>query len=107
MKAVVIDPNTDEILWKEYEHHNTNQPEMINDFLRKIQEAFPLPIDKIRIFITGSSRTNFRDSIGAKFVQEVNAVSLAVEHLYTDAGSVIELGGHPQSFAITSETSPG
>ena len=100
VKAVVMDPDTDEILWKEYERHNTKQPEMVNDFLRKIQEAFPLPQDKIRIFITGSGGTSLKDFIGAKFVQEVNAVSLAVEHLYPDAGSVIELGGQDAKIII-------
>ena len=30
---------------------------------------------------------------GGKFVQEVNAVTLAVEHLHPDVGSVVELGG--------------
>ena len=100
VKAVVMDPETDEILWKEYERHNTKQPEMVNDFLQKIQEAFPLPQDKIRIFITGSGGTTLKDFIGAKFVQEVNAVSLAVEHLYPDAGSVIELGGQDAKIII-------
>ena len=41
-----------------------------------------------------------RDFIGAKFVQEVNAVSLAVEKLYPDAGSVIELGGQDAKIII-------
>ena len=100
VKAVVMDPDTDEILWKEYERHNTKQPEMVNDFLQKIHEAFPLPQDKIRIFITGSGGTTLKDYIGAKFVQEVNAVSLAVEHLYPDAGSVIELGGQDAKIII-------
>ena len=100
VKAVVMDPDTDEILWKEYERHNTKQPEMVNDFLRKIQEAFPLPQDKIRIFITGSGGSSLMNYIGAKFVQEVNAVSLAVEHLYPDAGSVIELGGQDAKIII-------
>jgi activator of 2-hydroxyglutaryl-CoA dehydratase len=31
--------------------------------------------------------------LGAKFVQEVNAVTLAVETQHPDVGSVIELGG--------------
>ena len=100
VKAVVMDPDTNEILWKEYERHNTKQPEMVNDFLRKIHESFPLPEDKIRIFITGSGGNSIKDFIGAKFVQEVNAVSLAVEHLYPDAGSVIELGGQDAKIII-------
>ena len=41
-----------------------------------------------------------KDYVGAKFVQEVNAVSLAVEHLYPDAGSVIELGGQDAKIII-------
>lgn len=43
VKAVVMDPDTDEILWKDYQRHNTKQPEMVNEFILKIREAFPLP----------------------------------------------------------------
>ncbi len=100
VKAVVMDPRTDEILWKDYERHQTKQPEMVFQFLRRITEAFALPQDKFRIFITGSGGNMLREHIGAKFVQEVNAVSLAVEHLYPDAGSVIELGGQDAKIII-------
>ena len=100
VKAVVMDPETDEILWKDYERHQTKQPEKVYEFLKRIVEAFPLPHDKIRIFITGSGGNMLREYIGAKFVQEVNAVSLAVEHLYPDAGSVIELGGQDAKIII-------
>ena len=100
VKAVVMDPATDEILWKDYERHQTRQPEKVNEFLQRIQEAFPVPQDKMRIFITGSGGGMLKDYIGAKFVQEVNAVSLAVEHLYPDAGSVIELGGQDAKIII-------
>ncbi len=100
VKAVVMDPETDEILWKDYERHQTKQPEMVFEFLQRILAAFPLPQEKIRIFITGSGGTMLKDYIGAKFVQEVNAVSLAVENLYPDAGSVIELGGQDAKIII-------
>ncbi len=100
VKAVVMDPRTDEILWKDYERHNTRQPEKVYEFLQRIIESFPLPQDKLRIFITGSGGNMLREYIGAKFVQEVNAVSLAVEHLYPDAGSVIELGGQDAKIII-------
>ena len=33
------------------------------------------------------------EPLGAKFVQEVNAVTMAVDALHPDAGSVVELGG--------------
>ena len=101
VKAVVMDPETDEILWKDYERHQTKQPEKVFEFLRRIEGDFPtLPQDKFRIFITGSGGNMLRDYIGAKFVQEVNAVSLAVENLYPDAGSVIELGGQDAKIII-------
>ena len=100
VKAVVMDPETDEILWKDYERHQTKQPEMVFEFLGKIEKAFPIPREKMRIFITGSGGTMLMKYIGAKFVQEVNAVSLAVEHLYPNAGSVIELGGQDAKIII-------
>ena len=100
VKAVVMDPETDEILWKDYERHNTKQPEKVFEFLQRITEAFPLPQDKVRVFITGSGGNMLKGYIGAKFVQEVNAVSLAVEHLYPEAGSVIELGGQDAKIII-------
>ena len=101
VKAVVMDPETDEILWKDYERHQTKQPEKVNEFLQRMEEAFPaVPKDKLRIFVTGSGGNMLKGYIGAKFVQEVNAVSLAVEHLYPDAGSVIELGGQDAKIII-------
>jgi len=100
VKAVVMDPDTDEILWKDYKRHETRQPEMVFEFLQAILESFPLPKEDIRIFITGSGGNMLRDFLGAKFVQEVNAVSLAVENLYPDAGSVIELGGQDAKIII-------
>jgi predicted CoA-substrate-specific enzyme activase len=45
------------------------------------------------MFITGSGGNALSALIGAKFVQEVNAVALAVEKLHPEVNSVIELGG--------------
>ena len=36
VKAVVVDPKTDEILWKDYQRHNTKQPEKCLEFLERI-----------------------------------------------------------------------
>jgi activator of 2-hydroxyglutaryl-CoA dehydratase len=100
VKAVVIDPATDAILWKDYQRHETRQPEKVLEFLRRIEAEFPLPADRFRIFITGSGGGAIADYIGARFVQEVNAVSLAVEQSHPDAGSVIELGGQDAKIII-------
>ena len=53
-----------------------------------------------RMFITGSGGNGLAGYLGAKFVQEVNAVSLAVERLYPECGSVIELGGQDAKIII-------
>jgi len=103
VKAVVVDPATDEIVWSDYQRHETKQPEKTLELLKRIEEEFKLPPERYRIFITGSGGGSIGNLIGAKFVQEVNAVSLAVEKLYPEAGSVIELGGQDAKIIIFKE----
>ncbi len=94
VKAVVIDPETKDILWSDYQRHHTKQPEKCLELLTAIQEAFPHHApDQFRIFATGSGSGPLCGPLGAKFVQEVNAVTLAVEERHPDVLSVIELGG--------------
>jgi predicted CoA-substrate-specific enzyme activase len=97
VKAVVIDPASKEILWSDYQRHLTKQPEKVMELLQAIQAAFPSrPFESPgswRMFLTGSGSGPLAKPTGAKFVQEVNAVTLAVEHLHPDVLSVIELGG--------------
>lgn len=92
VKAVVCDPDTHEILWSDYQRHETRQPEKTLEFMVRIGNAFP-DADDIQIFVTGSGSGPLQKPLGARFVQEVNAVTLAVEKLHPDVGSVIELGG--------------
>jgi predicted CoA-substrate-specific enzyme activase len=94
VKAVVVNPSTKEILWSDYQRHHTKQPEYVLSMLETILAAFPdRRIGDWKIFLTGSGSAPLCASTGGKFVQEVNAVTLAVEHLHPDVGSVIELGG--------------
>lgn len=95
-----MDPLTDEILWSDYQRHETKQPEKVLEFLQMIKAAFPLADNSFRIFVTGSGGGALTSYIGAKFVQEVNAVSLAVEKCQPDTGSVIELGGQDAKIII-------
>ena len=103
VKAVVVDPVTDEIVWQDYQRHDTKQPEKTLELLQNIEGECQLPTDQYRIFITGSGGNALAPRLGAKFVQEVNAVSLAVEKLYPEAGSVIELGGQDAKIIIFKE----
>src|SRR5438552_11205412 len=101
VKFVVVDPITDEILLKDYQRHDTKQPEKCAEMLTRIEQTFPdVPTSAFRIFMTGSGGSNVGKFIGAKFVQEVNAVSLAVEKLYPDVQSVVELGGQDAKIIV-------
>src|SRR6202167_6031329 len=94
VKAVVVNPANKEILWSDYQRHHTKQPEYVMSMLETITAAFPdMKPNPFRIFLTGSRSPPLCGPTGGKFVQEVNAVTLAVEHLHPDVGSVIELGG--------------
>ena len=104
VKAVVVDPTTRDILWHDYQRHHTKQGECVLDFMVRIGQAFAdVPRERMRVFITGSGSGPLADPLGAKFVQEVNSVTLAVEHLHPDAGSVVELGGQDAKIIIFKE----
>jgi predicted CoA-substrate-specific enzyme activase len=101
VKAVVIDAATDEILWRDYQRHDTKQPEKVLEFLKRFEvEVEGFAAERSRMFITGSGGNGMGKYLGAKFVQEVNAVSLAVERMYPECGSVIELGGQDAKIII-------
>ena len=101
VKAVVVDGETDQILWQDYQRHDTRQPEKVLEFVKRFEaEIEGFQAKDSRIFITGSGGNGLSKHVGAKFVQEVNAVSLAVEKLYPACGSVIELGGQDAKIII-------
>src|ERR1700733_5881815 len=80
VKAVVLDPETLEILWSDYQRHQTKQPEKVLELIEVIESCFPnSPRDQWRMFLTGSGAAPLCAPLSAKFVQEVNAVTLAVE----------------------------
>ena len=103
VKSVVMDVATQNILWSDYQRHDTKQPEKCLEFLKRMEADTGIKADETRIFITGSGGSGIAPHVGAKFVQEVNAVSLAVEHLYPQCGSVVELGGQDAKIIIFKE----
>jgi len=103
VKSVVVDTTTDTLLWSDYQRHDTKQPEKCLEFLKRMEAEIGIQAGESRIFITGSGGGTISGYIGAKFVQEVNAVSLAVEHLYPECGSVVELGGQDAKIIIFKE----
>ncbi len=103
VKSVVVNLTNQEIVWSDYQRHDTKQPEKCLEFLKRMEADTGIKTGETRVFITGSGGGGVAPHIGAKFVQEVNAVSLAVEHLYPECGSVVELGGQDAKIIIFKE----
>jgi predicted CoA-substrate-specific enzyme activase len=100
VKAVITEAQTDRILWQDYQRHETKQPEKLLEFLKRMEQDAGIAPGNCRIFITGSGGSALADLVGAKFVQEVTAVSLAVEKLHPEVNSVIELGGQDAKIIV-------
>ena len=100
VKAMVVEAATDQILWQDYQRHETRQPEKTLEFLRRMEEEVGINRRNTRMFMTGSGGGGIAEQIGAKFVQEVTAVSLAVEKLHPEVYSVIELGGQDAKIIV-------
>ena len=91
VKASVMENGA--VVWQHYARHNTRQAEMVLEFLARMEAECGLAPGRDRIFITGSGAGLLAPLIGAKPVQEVVAVSAAVEKLHPDVNFVSEIGG--------------
>jgi predicted CoA-substrate-specific enzyme activase len=100
VKAVVVEAANDQVLWQDYQRHETKQPEKTLEFLKRMEAEAGINRHNTRIFMTGSGGNGIAEQIGAKFVQEVTAVSLAVEKLHPEVYSVIELGGQDAKIIV-------
>ncbi|HTA43752.1 MAG TPA: BadF/BadG/BcrA/BcrD ATPase family protein [Bryobacteraceae bacterium] len=100
VKAIVSESQTDKVVWQDYQRHETKQPEKVLEFLRRIEADAGVTAANSRAFITGSGGGTLAELIGAKFVQEVTAVSLAVEKMHPEVYSVIELGGQDAKIIV-------
>ncbi len=103
VKGVVVDAATDAIVWSDYQRHETKQPEKALELFTRIENESGVNTSNARVFITGSGGANIAPLIGAKFVQEVTAVSLAVEKMHPEVNSVIELGGQDAKIIVFKE----
>jgi predicted CoA-substrate-specific enzyme activase len=83
-----------QILAKAYRAHDTRQAQTLLEMLEALAQSHAAHFLELeKVYITGSGASRIAPTLGARFVQEVNAVVLAVEHLHPEVRSVIELGG--------------
>ncbi len=96
VKCVVLDESNN-VLYKKYERHEARQLKKVYEILGEIEDKFG---KNFNLFMTGSGATQISEILGSVFVQEVNAVSLAVENLVDSVNSVVELGGQDAKMII-------
>nr|MCU0767781.1 acyl-CoA dehydratase activase-related protein [Gammaproteobacteria bacterium] len=84
----------DEIVWSDYRRHESRPAERLLDVLREVERDTGAAPGACHAFMAGSSGAALAEIVGARFVQEVAALSLAVRERHPDARAVVELGGH-------------
>ncbi|MBN2360481.1 MAG: CoA activase [Deltaproteobacteria bacterium] len=91
VKVAAIDPASGELLHSEYTRHNARQAQTVREVLERAHAA--LPDRRFAVAVSGSGGDIIASAIGAFFVQEVVANSIAVRELYPRTRVAIELGG--------------
>jgi predicted CoA-substrate-specific enzyme activase len=108
VKAVVRSSPAGEILFQDYRRHEGEQAKTVLQVLQRAKRELGMADQGIRLFMTGSGGHRLAEFLGARFVQEVAAVSQAVETSFPDVRSVIELGGQDAKMIVFQESAvPG
>ena len=101
VKLVLVDAQAMAIRWHAYQRHEGQQALKLLALLRQLEADYPaLMLDDVPAYITGSGGKPLAAPLGARFIQEVNAVTLAVERLHPTVQSVVELGGQDAKIII-------
>ncbi len=90
VKAALVDSKK-ELIYHDYRRHGAEQREAAHGLLQDILEKFPA-IRVIPVFC-GSGSRELAGELGASYIQEVVANSLAVREFYPDTRVAVELGG--------------
>ena len=90
-KVFVLDAQTGETLYWRYKRHGARQAASATEALREVERRFPGA--HARVAVTGSGARDIATALGAAYVQEVVANSIAIRELYPQVRCAIELGG--------------
>jgi predicted CoA-substrate-specific enzyme activase len=105
VKAMVTEGG--EVLWRDYQRHNTRQAEKVREFLDRMEADCGLKAGEDLVFLTGSGAGLMAPMVGGKMVQEVVAVAAAVEKLHPDVRFVSEIGGEDMKTIFFTESGEG
>ena len=90
VKIAILDEEN-EVLFSDYERHYANIQETLSDLLgRALYKLGPIQVSPV---ITGSGGLTLAKNLGVPFVQEVIAVSTALQDYAPQTDVAIELGG--------------
>ena len=91
VKTVVLDPNTNGVLFTRYQRHNAHQAATVRQLLTEAAGRFPDV--RFRIGVCGSGGRPIAAALGAHYVQKVVANAAAIRALYPQVRTAVELGG--------------
>ncbi len=91
VKVIALEADTRKPVFDRYARHNARQAEILRSMLVELRASFPE--GQFRAAVCGSGGKRIATRIGAHFIQEVVANSIAIQELYNDARVAIELGG--------------
>lgn len=100
VKIIVTDASA-HILYKSYKRHQANIQQTLIEELKGADEQFPEAIFKINI--SGSAGMGIGERVGISFVQEVVAAVEVVKNVYSEAHTLIDLGGEDAKMVFFSE----
>lgn len=105
IKAVVVDEA--QVLWRDYQRHNTKQAEKAIEFLTRMEQELALTPGRDLVFFTGSGAGLIAPLVGGKIIQEVVAVAASVEKLHPEVRFVSEIGGEDMKTLFFTESGAG
>lgn len=97
----------EQVLWRDYQRHNTHQAEKVLEFLTRMEAECGLSPGQDRLFLTGSGAGLIAPLLGGRIVQEVVAVAAAVERLHPSVRFVSEIGGEDMKTIFFKESEAG
>jgi predicted CoA-substrate-specific enzyme activase len=91
VKAVVMEPESKELVFSGYRRHNADQAGTAHQLLQEILERYRGA--DFYAAVCGSGGAPIAEAVGAHFVQEVVANAIAVRTFHPESRVAIELGG--------------
>ncbi|WP_251198045.1 acyl-CoA dehydratase activase [Anaerotardibacter muris] len=105
VKAVVLDPLCNKVVLRSYQRHHSRQVETAESIIEQIGHDFPDAM--LKLVFTGSGGATVAQALGAGFIQEVAATSLAIQKLHPAARTIIELGGQDAKVVLLTQGEDG